>query len=407
MSILVVDDSSHIRTLFTVLLQQGGRPEKVLTADSASEAFKHLGMDDPVAVASLVELILMDISMPEMDGVAACRRIKSTTNLKDIPVIMVTGNSEVAFLDEAFEAGAMDYITKPVNGVELRARVRSARALTQELERRKRSYTYELEMKNRELELAYQANTQMMANVTKELNAPFAGIIGYLDRLLWQQDSVGALNDQQRSYVESAWENCRRLKVLIDNFLDMSLLETATLGLKPAPLDVLPEIQQLVQSAQPQIQGAGVHVEINVPQYLSPVLADRIRFSQIVSNLLTNACKYSPEGATVTIAAEALTSQVRISVSDTGIGISQADQSRLFSKLFRVDNTPTREVSGAGLGLFITKHLVEAHGGRIWVQSEEGKGSVFAFTLPVADVPTRSHRFSAVSEYEVVPTSII
>ena len=395
MSTLIVDDSPHIRELFKTLLNGNGDSGDVLTADSALEAFKYLGMANPEGAPTTVDLILMDISMPEMDGIEACRWIKSTTSLRDIPIIMITGHSEVEFLDEAFEAGAMDYLTKPVSSVELRARVRSAQALKQEMDRRKFSYISELEMKNRELELAYLANTQMMSTVTHELNTPFVSIIGYLDRLIGQQETVGPLNERQQKYVESARENCYRLKVLVDDLLDMSRVETASLGLNPVTMNLLPEIQNAVQAAQAQIQGARVCVSVNIQHDLGPVIVDRLRFSQIMSNLLSNACKFSHENATVTISAEALTGRVRIDVSDTGIGISRADQSRLFSKLFRVDNSSTREEYGAGLGLFITKHLVEAHEGRIWVQSEEGKGSTFSFTLPRADLDAFTQPASA------------
>ena len=386
MSTLIVDDSPHIRELFRTLLKKEGLPEEVLTAGSAREAFKYLGMDGSEGASTLVDLILMDISMPDMNGIEACRWIKSTTSLRDIPIIMITGHSQVELLDEAFEAGAMDYLAKPVNSVELRARVRAARALKQEMDRRKLSYTNELEVKNRELEMAYLANTQMMSTVTHELSTPFSGITGYLDQMIEQEETVGPLNERQRKYVESARTNCYRLKTLVDDLLDMSRLETATLDLKPIPLEVLPEVQNVVRSAKTQMQGAGVRVSVNIPPDLHPVIVDRLRFRQIMSNLLSNACKYSPENSTVTISAETLLRHVRIDVSDTGIGISRADQSRLFAKLFRVDNSSTREVYGAGLGLFITEHLVEAHGGRIWVQSDEGKGSVFSFTLPHADV---------------------
>jgi len=154
MSILIVDDSPHVRLVLEAYLKGAGYTE-LLTAASAYEAFQYLGMDDSNGVAPEVDLILMDITMPGMDGVEACRRIKATPMLQDIPIIMVTARDEVKFLDEAFAAGAMDYITKSVKSVELLARVRSAWALKGEMDRREHSYANELEGKNRELELAY------------------------------------------------------------------------------------------------------------------------------------------------------------------------------------------------------------------------------------------------------------
>ena len=113
-------------------------------------------------------------------------------------------------------------------------------------------------------------------------------------------------------------------------------------------------------------------------------MADSLRLSQIVSNLLSNACKYSPAGASIMITAKEQDRFVRLGISDTGVGIAQDDLPHLFSKFFHCDNSSTREVSGTGLGLFITKHLVEAHGGRLEVESQEGIGSTFSFSMPVA-----------------------
>ena len=121
---------------------------------------------------------------------------------------------------------------------------------------------------------------------------------------------------------------------------------------------------------------------LDIPPDLSRVKSYKVRFLQIVSNLFTTACKYSPVGATTTITARENGEFIQIDVSDTGIGMSETDLSGLFDKFYRVDNSTTRRVFGTGIGLFITRHLVDAHGGKIWVKSEEGKGSTFSFTLP-------------------------
>ena len=126
-------------------------------------------------------------------------------------------------------------------------------------------------------------------------------------------------------------------------------------------------------------------VLIKLPPGLPRLKADRLRFTQVMSNLLSNACKYSPAGATTTIKAKAKQKHVQIDVSDTGVGISKADQARVFDKFFRAASSSTSESSGTGLGLFVTRHMVAAHGGKIWLESEEGKGSPFSFTLPRAD----------------------
>ncbi|MBI3582896.1 MAG: response regulator [Nitrospinae bacterium] len=149
MSILIVDDSVDNRLLFKYILENAGYTD-VLTAGSAHDAFKFLGMENPSEADSVVDLILMDIMMPEMDGIEACRQIKSVERLRDIPIIMVTAKTEEKDIEAAFAAGAMDYITKPLRGIELLVRSRSALSLKKEIDRRK-NREQELLNLNREL----------------------------------------------------------------------------------------------------------------------------------------------------------------------------------------------------------------------------------------------------------------
>lgn len=380
MNILIVDDSSDSRLLVKSHLTAAGYTGLV-TAASARQAFRLLGMDGVTAVDCAIDLILMDITMPELDGIEACRRIKATRKFQDIPVIMVTGQHDDENLNLAFAAGATDYITKPLNKVELLARVRTALALRQEMGYRKQANA-ELEERNQELEQASLAKSQVLSTATHELKTPLTSIVGYVERMLIHQDTVGPLTERQHRYLKTVQKNARRLQALIDDLLDVSRIETGSLQLTLVKLDVGEEITEQVQVMQNQIDQKGIQLTLDFPPTLPLVKADRLRFSQVITNLVSNACKYSPPGAAVTMAAKALDGLVQIDVSDTGIGISKANQTHLFTKFFRVDNSSTRQTSGTGLGLFITKHIVEAHGGTIWVETEEGKGSTFSFTMP-------------------------
>ena len=152
MRILIVDDSESVRLLFEVWLKAAGYTD-VLTAASAEQAFKHLAMDDPSRSDTGVDLILMDVAMPEMDGIDACRRIKAAPHLQEIPIIVVTAQEELSHLEDAFSAGATDFITESVKQVELLARVRSALTLKHAMDSYKRA-CLELENKNRALEEA-------------------------------------------------------------------------------------------------------------------------------------------------------------------------------------------------------------------------------------------------------------
>ena len=384
MSVLIVDDSVDQRLLLKTVLSAAGYAELIM-ADSAGDAFKHLKMDEIQGVEVGIDLILLDITMPEMDGIEACRQIKAVRHVRDIPIVMVTAHTEVSELESAFAAGAIDYITKPINKVELLSRVRSALTLKQEMDSRRLAYV-ELAEKNEELEEESLAKTQILSTVTHELKTPLSSITGYIDRMLGQRERVGPLNKRQERYLETVQRNGRRLKVLIDDLLDVSRIESGSLELNLVELDVQAEIEEVVSSLQDQISGKRQHLVLNISTNLPRLKADELRFSQVLTNLLSNACKYSPEGGTTTIAVEEQDGLIRIDVSDTGVGISIADQSRLFSKFFRADNSSTSEVSGTGLGLFIAKSIIEAHGGQIQVRSDEGKGTTFSFTLPAADI---------------------
>jgi signal transduction histidine kinase len=383
MSLLIVDDSAYQRLLMKTVLNAAGYVE-LITAESARDAFNRLRMDETRAVEVGIDLILLDITMPEMDGIEACRQIKAVRHVRDIPIVMVTAHTEVSELESAFAAGAIDYITKPINKVELLARVRSALTLKQEMDDRKLAYI-ELADKNEELEQESLAKTQILSTVTHELKTPLSSITGYIARMLGQRERVGPLNERQERYLETVQRNSHRLKLLIDDLLDVSRIESGSLELNLVELDVRSEAEEVVRSLQDRLGEKRQDVVLNISGNLPRLKADELRFSQVLTNLLSNACKYSPDGATTTITAEEQHGLIRIDVSDTGVGLSTADQSRLFSKFFRADNSSTSEVSGTGLGLFITKSIIEAHGGEIQARSDEGKGTTFSFTLPTED----------------------
>ena len=288
--------------------------------------------------------------------------------------------------------GAFAYPVKPLDLDSLCSSVRNAlrqqRLMIEnrELLQRLQDANAELEEANQELQQASEAKTQILSTVTHELKTPLTSIVGYIDLMLVQKDKVGPLNERQERYLERVKNNSRRLKELIDDLLDISRIESGSLNLNLVDLDVQLEVEEVLRSMHNSIIEKQLRVLLNMPTGLARVKADSLRFSQVITNLVSNACKYSPKESTVAITAKEHNGMMRFDVSDTGIGISEADQAQLFSKFFRSNNFSTREVSGSGLGLFISKHLIEAHGGQIWVQSDEGKGSTFSFTLPRVDV---------------------
>ncbi|MFQ6029848.1 MAG: ATP-binding protein [Dehalococcoidia bacterium] len=396
MSILIVDDKLEIRVALTKVLRKSGYG-KLLTAESAEDAFEQLGLDDPAVSVSGVDLILMDIEMPGINGIEACRRIKSRPRLRDIPVIMITACADTKALELAFSAGASDYLLKTSSRVEMLARVSTALESKRSLDTRKLAYLNEVEAKNRELERAFEQlaeknrqleeasldKNQVLCTVTHELKTPLTSVLGYVERVVSRQQEVGPLNERQEKYLRTALRNARRLKLLVDDILDVSLMEGWKLEVNTINLEVGQEIRDVVNSLQTQFKAKGIGVTLDIPPDLVPVQADRLRFSQIIGNLLSNASKYSPEGSRIRVSARVAAGMLQIDVADNGIGVAPEHQSQIFTKFFRVDHSSTRQTDGTGLGLFITKQLIEVHGGRIWVESAVDQGSTFSFTLPL------------------------
>jgi PAS domain S-box-containing protein len=237
-----------------------------------------------------------------------------------------------------------------------------------------------------ELAKVDQMKTEFVSMVSHELRTPLTSIKGYLDLVL--DGEAGEINEMQREFLGVVQSNTDRLVVLINDLLDISRIESGRLQLSIAVLPINQIIEEVVASLRTQIEEKRLSLELNLPEELARVKGDRDRVIQVLTNLLSNAYKFTPEGGRITVSARRTDGQVQVDVADTGIGISPRDQQKLFTKFFRADSSMTREAGGTGLGLTIAKSIVEMHGGRIWFGSEVGKGSTFSFTLP-AVVPSK------------------
>jgi two-component system phosphate regulon sensor histidine kinase PhoR len=241
-----------------------------------------------------------------------------------------------------------------------------------------------------ELRRLERVRRDFVANVSHELKTPLTAIQGFAETLLG-----GALDDLQnrQRFVEIIRDHARRLARLTDDLLRLSQMEAGKLELELRPLSVARVIESCVETTSYKAAEKQLTVQIECPQDLPPVRGDVNRLQDVLQNLLDNAVQYTPPGGRVTVRAQAAGREVIVTVSDTGIGIPRADQERIFERFYRVDVARSREAGGTGLGLAIAKHLVEAHGGRIWVESSVGQGSDFHFSIPAAALsPLRQSR---------------
>ena len=221
-----------------------------------------------------------------------------------------------------------------------------------------------------------------VANVSHEFRTPLTAIQGFAETLL-----AGAMNDphNRERFLGIILEHSRRLARLTEDLLMLSKMDADRLELEIRRLPVEQLVSGCIETSQPRAAERDLRLSVNLSKSIPDVAGDRRRLTEVLQNLLDNAMQYTPAGGQIMVSAEAKGAEVVLTVSDTGIGIPEADQSRIFERFYRVDVARSREVGGTGLGLSIAKHLMEAHGGRLWVESEVGNGSQFHFSVPIFD----------------------
>jgi two-component system phosphate regulon sensor histidine kinase PhoR len=232
-----------------------------------------------------------------------------------------------------------------------------------------------------ELRRLESVRTEFVANVSHELRTPLTSIRGYLETLL-----DGALEepDYARRFLEIAHTHAERLSRLVDDLLQLSDIETGKLVLKPARLSLHDVAAEVIAFFEKQVAQKGLSLVNTVPGDIQ-LQADRDRLTQIFVNLVDNAVKYTPEQGKITLGAErGVSGFVHVWIADTGLGIPSTDLPRITERFYRVDKARSRELGGTGLGLAIVKHLVQAHGGELWLESALGKGTTVNFSLPLA-----------------------
>jgi GAF domain-containing protein/anti-sigma regulatory factor (Ser/Thr protein kinase) len=239
----------------------------------------------------------------------------------------------------------------------------------------------EIQEKSAQLEVANRHKTEFLANMSHELRTPLNAIIGFSEVLL--QRMFGELNDRQADYLDDIVSSGRHLLTLINDILDLSKIEAGRMELEAAPFSLVAALNNAVTLVKERAMSHGIRIELDVAPGLDTMVADERKVKQVVVNLLANAVKFTPDGGTVSLRAVRENGEVRLAVRDTGIGIAAEDQARIFEEFQQATHQGERAREGTGLGLTLSKRMVELHGGTITVESAPGKGSTFTVVLPV------------------------
>lgn len=249
------------------------------------------------------------------------------------------------------------------------------------LEKKVEERTKELRQVNIALEKANRLKSEFLATMSHELRTPLNAIIGFAEVL--RDEVIGPLNGDQKGCLDDIHSSGQHLLSMINNILDFTKIEAGKFELKYEEFSLETVIAEVLHAISEFSDKKGISIHTHIHANIPHLVADKIKFKQIMFNLLSNAVKFTAKNGTITINVKLVAQYVQIGVSDTGIGIKSEDIDKLFKPFFQLDSSYSRRYEGTGLGLVLTKHLVELHGGKIWVESDYGKGSTFTFTLPV------------------------
>lgn len=362
--VLVVDDEPSILSNLELLLMSRGCA--VLTAATGEEGVR-------IAISERPDVILLDLMLPDVDGYEVCRRIKQEPSMRHVPVLMLTAVNDVMSKVKGLDAGADDFIAKPFNEGELRARLRA-------FLRTKRLHD-ELDDSYRRLKELEDLRDSLTHMIMHDLVAPLTAIQIGVEAVLDKVAKKSPLADVHERMLKNAHDGCRRLMDMLRDVLSVSRLEENKLPLSREKIDLPALVKNCTALLEPMRELNGVTIRTDIPAGLPPISADASLLGRVIVNLIVNSLKFTEKEGTVNVSAAAKEGGVEISVSDSGLGIAPEDLERIFSKFYQ-GGTEHSARKGQGLGLAFCRLAVEAHGGRIWAESEPGKGSRFVLRLP-------------------------
>ena len=370
-SILVVDDDPVVRSLMRATLERDGFV--VIEAGDGVEGCRLYEEHRP-------DLLLVDLMMPHMDGYDLCRVLRSRPESVYVPIVVATSLDDLPSIARAYDAGATDFIPKPLNWLVLNHRVRYILRASRALEEVRRNQERLIAAKEA-AEAANRAKSEFLANMSHELRTPLNAIIGFSGMM--SDRMFGPLGEKYVEYANIIGDSGRHLLAIITDILDVAKADAERLLLAEERVEIGEVVELSSKIVEDMARRAQIEFISEVAKPLPPMMADPAKLTQILVNLLSNAVKFTPPGGKVRLKVERRVHRgITFRVEDTGLGMS-ADQIPIAMAPFgQISNSMTRQHDGVGLGLPLTKRLVELHGGTIEIDSEPGKGTIASVYLP-------------------------
>jgi signal transduction histidine kinase len=360
--VLIVDDEEKNRMLLKDSLEVRGY--QTIEACTGEEALDLLPQSN-------ADVLLLDLMMPGIDGMEVCKRIRSTTGGGQLPILILTAAMDRTSRLKCIEAGANDFLTKPIDLPDVLLRVRNA-VLTKRL-------FDQVQENYKKLQRSERLREDLTHMIIHDLRSPLAALMGFVELL--KISAEPRLDEKEKFYISKAYDGATGLSQLISSVLDVNKLEAGEMNLNRVKTDLCALIETTCDSLK-SLAGTRLLI-LDFP--IEPAIAhfDPEIVARIITNLLSNAFKYTTQEGEIRITVQNFQDFLSVEVIDDGPGIDRENHQRIFEKFGQVDGQ--RKANSSGLGLTFCKLAVESHGGKISVQSEIGKGSKFQFTLPVTN----------------------